>query len=360
MAIGDFATRKLLPVYQSAVSKVHDLRYLFVELTHRCNLACRHCGSDCVREAHSPDLPAETVLNVLGEIKERYDSHKITVALAGGEPLCYPQLFDLAGEITKLEFPWGMVTNGYAWTEETIAAAKAAGMASITVSLDGLEDDHNWLRGKPDSFSKAVETVRILLADPFYQCLDIVTCVHKRNLSKLDDFHRFLTDLSVPAWRLFTISPIGRAVRHSELFLDGGEFRQLMDKIETYRTLGDLPVTYSESGYLGPRHELRVRDHRFFCQAGISVAGIMVNGDMLACPNIDRRFRQGNVYQDSFVDVWENRYEPFRDRSWMKTGRCADCSEWSLCRGNSFHLREFDGDDTRLCYHELLSPNLQV
>lgn len=76
----------------------------------------------------------------------------------------------------------------------------------------------------------------------------------------------------------------------------------------------------------------------------------MVNGDILACPNIDRRFRQGNVHHDSFLDVWENRHEPFRDREWMRVGRCAACSEWRHCQGNSFHLWDLDRNESKLCH----------
>lgn len=36
----------------------HELRTLFWECTLRCNLACRHCGSDCRTEAAQPDMPA--------------------------------------------------------------------------------------------------------------------------------------------------------------------------------------------------------------------------------------------------------------------------------------------------------------
>ena len=76
----------------------------------------------------------------------------------------------------------------------------------------------------------------------------------------------------------------------------------------------------------------------------------MVNGDILACPNIDRRFRQGNVGTDSFVEVWENKYLQFRDRSWMKTDRCRTCSEWKMCQGNSFHLWDVEASRPKLCH----------
>ena len=195
----------------------------------------------------------------------------------------------------------------------------------------------------------------MLVKNPFFQVMDVITCVNKRSLKQIDQLYAFITELGVKRWRLFTISPIGRAVDHPELMLNADEFIQLLEKIREFRGKDGISVSYSESGYLGHVYDSAVRDHRFFCQAGISVAGIMVNGDIIACPNIDRRFTQGNISEDSFVDVWENRYGSFRNRSWMKKGECADCTEWKSCRGNSFHLWDIDGEKTKLCYYKLLN-----
>lgn len=346
--------KKLLHLSQKAVINVHELRAIFFELTHKCNLACMHCGSDCVKDTRTPDLSARSVLNVLDEIRSKYNPHKVMVILSGGEPLCYPGVFELGKEITEREFPWGMVTNGYAWNADKLERARLAGMRSITVSLDGFEAEHNWLRGDSRSFERAVNTIKMLLKNPFYQAMDVITCVNKRTLGRFEDFYGYIVALGVKNWRLFTISPIGRAAEHPELILNGPEFRLLFEKIVELRARNEIVVTYSESGYLGPAYDCAVRDHGFFCRAGINVAGIMLNGDILACPNIDRRFRQGNISEDSFVDVWENGFGVFRDRSWMKTGSCANCKEWPSCRGNSFHLWDIDGRKTRLCYHKVL------
>ena len=94
-----------------------------------------------------------------------------------------------------------------------------------------------------------------------------------------------------------------------------------------------------------------MRKHPFFCRAGVNVSGVMVDGAILACPNIDRSFAQGNVFDDDFCEVWENRYQQFRDRGWMRTGECVDCKEWSMCQGNSFHLWDPQRERTRICYY---------
>lgn len=344
------ARRVLLPLYQSTARQLHELKYLFFELTQDCNLRCLHCGSDCQRQSSVPPLPADDILRVLREIKGRYDSTGISVVLTGGEPLCYPGLFQLGARISGLQFPWGMVTNGFAWTPERIAEARDAGMSAITVSLDGLEEDHDWFRGRDESFRRALTTISLLTANRFWQAMDVITCVNKRNLHSLLSVHRRLLDLGVPSWRLFTISPIGRAPQVPELFLSADEYQRMLATIRELKTVTAMNVELSESGYLGPRHELSVRGQYYFCRAGINVAGIMVNGDILACPNIDRRFRQGNIHQDSFIDVWENRYREFRDRSWMRVGQCRSCSQWRYCQGNSFHLWDFDKGQTKLCH----------
>ncbi len=343
-------SRPLLSLYQGAMRKLHDLRYLFFELTNQCNLACIHCGSDCVEDPTQADLPAEKILEVLGEIKARWDSHQIFIVLSGGEPLCYPNVFDLGAKINNLEFPWGMVTNGFGWTPKKIQQAKRAGLRSITVSLDGPPLEHDWLRGRKNSYKKAVKTISLLTADRFWRAMDVITCVNERNLDQLDNVHDVLRELGVPAWRLFTISPIGRAAGEPDLFLDAEQYQTLLRFIERKRGESELEINLSESGYVGPHFELCVRDQYYFCRAGISTGGVMVNGDIAACPNIDRRFAQGNVFHDSFVETWEKKYQVFRDRSWMKRGECASCKEWRHCQGNSFHLWDVDENRTKLCH----------
>ncbi len=351
MSVGGRIRRRLLPLHQSTVRRVHDLSYLFIELTHRCNLSCLHCGSDCTRDTNTADLRIEDVVGVLEDIRGAYDQHDIAVVLSGGEPLCHPKVFELGSKLTELEFPWGMVTNGYAWNDRAFELARRAHMASVTVSLDGLADDHDWLRGRTGSYERALRTISRLASEKYLKAMDVITCVNQRNLTRLDDVRDLLISLNVKAWRLFTISPIGRAKQRPELMLEPKQYHHLMRKILSWREQSGIDVALSESGYLGLCLERRVRPQDHFCRAGINIAGILVDGSILACPNIDRRFRQGSIHEDSFVDVWENRYQAFRKRDWMRTGRCADCREWSLCRGGAFHLREKGQEDTRMCHY---------
>ncbi len=79
------------------------------------------------------------------------------------------------------------------------------------------------------------------------------------------------------------------------------------------------------------------------CNAGVTVAGILADGSISACPSIRADYHQGNIYQDDFIEVWQKGYLPYRDRTWMKTGPCADCRYFKWCRGNGMHLRDGGG-----------------
>ena len=51
----------------------HPLRQLFWESTLRCNMKCRHCGSDCKVSAQHHDMPFGDFRKVLERIRENYD-----------------------------------------------------------------------------------------------------------------------------------------------------------------------------------------------------------------------------------------------------------------------------------------------
>ena len=72
----------------------HPLRQLFWECTLRCNVHCRHCGSDCKHEAQAPDMPREDFFHVLDSIAKRYDPAGVFIILSGGEPLMRDDLED--------------------------------------------------------------------------------------------------------------------------------------------------------------------------------------------------------------------------------------------------------------------------
>ncbi len=348
--------RLVHPAYKALETKARVLRYLFVEITQRCNLACLHCGSDCGKDEQREELTTEEWLRFFDTLPTRFDARSLAVVVTGGEPFCRPNLDEILAGLRKNRLPWGMVTNGWALTEANVARALKHGLMSMTVSLDGQAASHDWLRGRQGSFERAVEGIR-RVARAGLPAFDVVTCVNPRNLGELDQVAQLLLDARVPAWRLFSIFPKGRAKTNAELKLSDAQLREMFAWIERRKPElagKGLALNFSCEGYLPPRWDAAVRDEPYFCRAGINIASVLCDGAISACPNITRSLVQGNVRTDDFKEVWDDKFQPFFERGWMKTGDCQGCDQWKRCQGNSMHLWDDEARATALCHHRVL------
>lgn len=144
----------LFRLFRANEVRVHELNYLFWECTTRCNLRCRHCGSDCKMTSNNEDMPLEDFLGALDTIPRRHIPKEFTVVLTCGEPLLRPDIEDIGKAIRWRGMGWSMVSNGYFYDREMHSRLMSAGMGALTISLDGLEAEHDWMRGMKGSYSR--------------------------------------------------------------------------------------------------------------------------------------------------------------------------------------------------------------
>ena len=331
--------------------RVHELNYLFWECTTRCNFRCRHCGSDCGLAEREKDMPLADFLAAVDTIPQKERAKNFNVVLTGGEPLLRPDILEIGMELRKRDLLWSLVSNGWLYDDAMHLKLVEAGLGAVTVSLDGLEASHEWMRGMPGSYSRALRAINAFARDPRVNG-DVVTCVNKRNIGELPGMYDLLKATGLKQWRLFTVIPIGRAASDPDMKLSDAEFRTLMEFIRQKRGEGGtMNVTFSCEGYVG-RYEEKVRDGRFFCHAGVNIASVLIDGRICACPNIDRdRFSQGNIREDSLWQVWNDRFQPFRDRSWARKGRCEKCPQWHDCLGGGMHNWHGTCQDVLQCHY---------
>ena len=334
------------------LQQLHPLQQLFWESTLRCNVHCLHCGSDCSSSEVTPDMPAEDFLRVIDQSVTPYvDPHKVLIIISGGEPLMRADLAQVGKALKQRGYPWGMVTNGLAMTEKRFKELMASGLRSMAISFDGMKDNHNWMRQHPLAFDGATRAIKLAAVTPSLTW-DVVTCVNQRTINQLDEMREYLWSIGVRNWRLITIDPMGRAAENPELLLSPEQHRYLLDYIRDRRKEG-LHISYSCEGFM-PDYEGEIRDYLFHCMAGISVASILIDGSISACTSIRGKYYQGNIYKDDFWDVWENRFESYRNREWMrKQEPCNNCKLFRYCEGGGMHLRREDGS-LMLCHHNKL------
>jgi radical SAM family uncharacterized protein len=122
------------------------------KLTYNCNLKCKMCP---FWKRQSPDLSTEQEKAI---IKQVYNSGACGIAFEGGEPLLRNDLADILAFSRYLPLQTSIVTNG------TLLESKIDEIApyingAIYVSLDGLEQTHDAIRGVKGSFTKAIQGI---------------------------------------------------------------------------------------------------------------------------------------------------------------------------------------------------------
>ncbi|MBM4397608.1 MAG: radical SAM protein [Deltaproteobacteria bacterium] len=332
------------------------LSYLFWEATLACNLACRHCGSDCHRaQDTSAELTGDEVVRAFDRVASDFGARSVFLAVTGGEPLVRPDLFEVMERLSRLGFPWGMVTNGWSVDDRVVEACRRTRMRTLVVSLDGVDaESHDWLRGR-GSFDRAVEAIGRFRRAAFLRDLQVTSTFHRRNIRQLQPMFDLLVRLGVRDWRIVSVFPNGRARRQDDFLLDPAELRGLLEFIRDKRSRPQpIRVSYGDEGFLGCEYERQVRDFFFACLAGIRIASILANGDISGCPNIPRSLVQGNVRTETLKDVWVSRFRKYRDRRWMRQGGCAGCGEFAICKGNSMHLWDSETGGPKLCHLRIL------
>ena len=83
--------------------------------------------------------------------------------ITGGEPFIRTDLPDIVRELNKISDRIVISTNGF-FTDRIVALCKEFPNIGIRISIEGLEQTNNEIRGLPDGFNRGYETLRRLRA----------------------------------------------------------------------------------------------------------------------------------------------------------------------------------------------------
>jgi len=346
----------LIAKYKKYQLAKHDLHDLFWECTLTCNAKCKHCGSNAENKKYDGELTTDEIKNAFSQVANGMDASKILINVTGGEPLLRKDLCDVMTHASNLGFRWGMTSNGMLLNDEIIENLKNANMETISISIDGIGKTHDEFRGVDGSYERILVNVVQLKKAKFLKHLQITTIFHKGNFAELEQIYDMVSKLDLTSWRVGVIDPVGRGKENKDLLLDGKEIKTILEFIKRKNKNGKLLITYACPGFLGLDYEKTVRGYYFNCRTGINIASILYNGDLFVCPNVERRteLMQGNIRNDNFADVWNNKYIKFRTQERTKCDYCEKCEQWLYCFGGAYHTWDFENGFQKQCPYDMI------
>lgn len=337
--------------------------YAVWEITLKCDLACRHCGSRAGRE-RPDELTTEEALDLVDQMAA-LDVKEVTVI--GGEAYLRDDWVDIVRRVRSHGMSCTMTTGGRGVTAERALAAKEAGLQSVSVSVDGLEATHDKLRGVEGSYRAAMAAFDHLRAAGIKVSAN--TQIGRVSLREIEALFDQLVDKGIHSWQVQLTVAMGRAADEPDILLEPYQVLEVMPMLARLKERADAAKVRiwpgNNIGYFGPYESVLrgtlPRGHMASCGAGRSTLGIEANGDIKGCPSLPTSdYVGGNIREHSLRDIWErsSALRFTRDRTvddlW---GHCRDCYYNDTCRSGcswTSHVLFGKPGNNPFCHHRAL------
>jgi radical SAM protein with 4Fe4S-binding SPASM domain len=337
--------------------------YAVWEITLKCDLACRHCGSRAGR-ARPDEL---STLEALDLVKQMADLGVREVTLIGGEAYLRDDWLEIAHAVREHGMQCTMTTGGRGVTEALAREAKAAGIQGASVSVDGLPATHDHVRALAGSFGFAIGALRAFKAAGIPTSSN--THINRLNLREVPEVFELLVSEGIQSWLMQLTVAMGRAADEDGLLLEPYQVLEAIPMLARLKLRADeARVRFwagNNIGYFGP-HENVLRasypsGHMGSCGAGRVVLGIEANGDIKGCPSLPTTdYVGGNIRDHSLKEIWERssalRFARDRtvDELW---GYCAKCYYRETCLAGcswTTHVLFGKRGNNPFCHHRAL------
>jgi AdoMet-dependent heme synthase len=313
-------------------------RILAWEATSACNLECLHCRANATIDPKPGELTTAEGKALLQEVA---DAGTRMVILSGGEALMRDDIFDLAGYGSSLGLRMTLATNGSLITGDTALDMKKAGIARVSVSLDGVTPEmHDRFRGRGGAFDLAIEGIETLVKKGVP--VQVNTTVAAMNISQMEAFPTFLETLGIIAWHVFFLVPTGR----------GAELEPAT--IQEYKGMLDAFYNVYKASHIECKATCAPQFYRLLaekgdpvntkgCLAGTGFGFVSSTGIIQPCGFL--QVPCGDIRDKGFCSAWENNSNLLflREESILK-GKCGKCLSKAVCGGCRARAYEIRGD----------------
>ncbi|MCP4202295.1 MAG: radical SAM protein [bacterium] len=315
----------------------YDLRACIWELTLRCTMNCMHCGSSAGAARHK-ELTLNECLAVADELAA-LGCEELT--LIGGEMFLYRGWEQIARRLTDAGVLVNIMTNGYHLQPKHLEQIKYANLANVGLSIDGMEENHNRIRRRPDGFAQVTRSIGLLRAEAVP--VGVVTSLLDFNFADLEPMYAYLVEHGVAIWQLQLVNPMGNMLGCDDLIIRADKIPAITEFIREKNLEREMVVIAADSiGYFDD-HETYIRGRRApiccweGCQAGLTSVAIDSVGNIKGCGALyDDFFIEGNVRDRSLSDIWNDETSFAYNRAFdvdLLSGRCRTCEFGAACRG---------------------------
>ena len=300
-----------------------------LELTRRCNLSCPHCYQP--EHTAGNELSLEEIDALLSSLAQ---SGTLFLTLTGGEAAMSPHFWQTIEAAASRRFVVRLKTNGVAFSGSDALRLHQAGVSEIHVSLYHHNPErHDAFVGKPGSFQKALNTMRVFKADGGR--VRAMTMLMDWNLDAALSLQSLYDEEGFDHAFDFRIEPLENGVLTPTQYQVADQaMAKLMPKIDTLRRQLNL-------------RQKDIEPAAMVCGIGKSNLYIGANGDVFPC-GVSEAQKLGSIRTQSLESIWfgEKRRSLF-NITWEKSEKCLSCEKSDVCFRCPFSASVEHGDATQ-------------
>lgn len=183
---------------------LYSPKWIVLGVNNYCNLSCKMCDvglkekdSNFVKNltlSPEKEMPWEVIKKIIDEISLYFP--KTTIAYAFTEPLMYSHLIKSINYAHSKGLNTILTTNGLGLPLK-IDDLVSTGLKEIHISLDGLEDIHNKIRGNKSSFRDILESIKLLQNYKNKPKIGLISTITEWNIFHLKEFVDFFKNLGI-------------------------------------------------------------------------------------------------------------------------------------------------------------------
>ncbi len=286
-----------------------------VIVTYRCNAKCTMCNRYKVPSKPEEEISIETVR----KLPEMYFTN-----ITGGEPFIREDLKDIVRELYKKSDRIVISTNGF-FTDRIVDLCKEFPQVGIRISIEGLEQTNNEIRGLDDGFNRGYTTLKKLV-DMGMKDVGFGMTVQDKNAPDLVALYDISDELGME----FATASLHNSfyfVESNNIINDrlmvAENFEKLINKLLDSNSPKKWFRAYFNHGLI---NYIFSQKRLLQCDMSFDTFFIDPYGDVMPCNGTKEKEVMGNLNEQSWDDLWQSEQAELV----RKKVRCCDRNCWMI------------------------------
>lgn len=286
-----------------------------VIVTYRCNARCNMCNRFKCPSKPDEELSIETIK----KLPQMYFTN-----ITGGEPFIRTDLKEIIRELYKKSDRIVISTNGF-FTDRIVDLCKEFPNIGIRISIEGLEETNNKIRGLDDGFNRGYETLKKLV-DMGMKDVGFGMTVQDENAKDLVPLYNLANEMNME----FATASLHNSfyfVEAKNIIKDrpmvAQEFEKLINELLDSNSPKKWFRAYFNHGLI---NYIYGQERLLPCDMAFDTFFIDPYGDVMPCNGTKDKEVMGNLNEMSWDELWNSsQAEEVR-----KKVRCCDRNCWMI------------------------------